>query len=265
MAIQDIITGLNANMIDSMGIGRNTNADKKADQPDDLSRFIGGHRRTTQPFISGYWYFLINPPPAIFGTASNLQQAQKWFHSTAESFTPPSKMLTMADVPAMGGNASSFVSGAELTRTFSVAFREYQNTPIINALDSWTDSIMNPNVGVSGLKNYIPTQYKGSAFAFLVRPTLGDQGKNLVTSQDIEKLYFFDGVVPEGSPHDALAADISGHDSVQVSTTFRFDGWPLTEANPHALTKGLDALNDYVLKDFDITEGNVKAAGSGAA
>lgn len=246
MTMPKIIEAYSKALSTSVDKGHNIEKKTTADKPDIASRYIGGARRTTQPFISGYWYFILIPPENIFnpdGGVDNTHDVQEWFHSTAESFTPPSKMLTMTDVPAMGGNASSFVTGAELTRTFTVAFREYQNTPIINALDTWTDTIMNPNLGISTLRDFIPSEYKGTAYAILTRPTMKNDAYEIDVN-DIEKVYHFDGVVPESSPHDALAADISGHDGIQLSVTFRFDGWPITDIHTPVIAKAVKAMND---------------------
>lgn len=175
---------------------------EKSSHPNYLSRYHGGHRRDNHPYVSGYWYFLINPPERLFNSskgAKNIEKARDWMFSTAESFTPPSRNLTKVDVPGMGGMASSYVAGQEIARTFTVAFREYQEMPIMNILQTWT-SIMDPNMGVSPLAGdeFIPANYKGSCYAVLCKPTIGSrEGGAALTAlarEDIEQIFYFDGV-----------------------------------------------------------------------
>ena len=46
--------------------------------------------------------------------------------------------------------------------------------------------------------------------------------------EDLEYLFWFDGVWPETDPTDALNTDISGNDTIQINGTWNFDGWPKT-------------------------------------
>lgn len=224
------------------------------DSPIKMNRYMGGRTRKTQPYVSGYWYFMLLTPDVIFSDdggadlnagsdtaagnyTSEQQYVEKWFHSAAESFTPPSTTLTKLDIPGMGGLGSSFITGREITRTFTVAFREYTNLPIMSALTRWT-SIMDPYIGISAVKaeKWNPSTYKGAAVAFLCKPTMSDtdrqalsyDSKSIITS-DIEQLYFFDGVWPESAPHDSFNSDIATNDGVQLSVTFNFDGWVYTK------------------------------------
>jgi hypothetical protein len=178
---------------------------EKSSHPNALSRYHGGHRRDNHPYVSGYWYFLINPPERLFNSSNgskNMEKARDWLFTTAESFTPPSRNLTKVDVPGMGGLATSYVAGQEISRTFTVAFREYQELPVMNVLQTWT-SVLDPNMGVSPLKGdeYIPANYKGSCYAALCKPTIGSRsgGRELtiLTKEDIEQIYYFDGVFPK--------------------------------------------------------------------
>jgi len=175
---------------------------EKSSHPNYLSRYHGGHRRDNHPYISGYWYFLVNPPERLFNDANgakNMEKARDWLFTTAESFTPPSRNLTKVDVPGMGGLATSYVAGQEISRTFTVAFREYQEMPVMNILQTWT-SVLDPNTGVSPLlgNEYIPANYKGSCYAALCKPTVGSRsgGGSLtkLTREDIDQIYYFDGV-----------------------------------------------------------------------
>jgi hypothetical protein len=241
----------------------------KPTQPDVLTRFNGGHRRFNHPYVSGFWYFIVNFPERLFnhknGASSLGGVAQKWFLTTAESFTPPSRNLTKVDVPGMGGMASSYIAGQEISRTFTVAFREFQEMPIMNILQIWT-SVIDPNTGVSPLSGseYIPANYKGSAFAALCKPTIGDRASQTTGSikkEDIEELFFFDGVFPESAPWDSFSSDISTNDTTQVSVTFSFDGFPLLKNTPGVVDQFLKLTTEFYVGDTyshyidDITQG----------
>lgn len=173
----------------------------KASHPNYLSRYHGGHRRDNHPYVSGYWYFLVRPPARLFGAEGSamMEKSVDWLFTTAESFTPPSRNLTKVDVPGMGGLATSYIAGQEIGRTFSIAFREYQELPIMTILQNWT-SVLDPNTGVSPLAGdeYVPANYKGAAFAALCKPTIGNRtggdDKTNLAREDIEQLFYFDGV-----------------------------------------------------------------------
>ena len=241
----------------------------KASHPQYLSRYHGGHRRDNHPYASGYWYFIINPPERLFGdhnmgtngtgagyTSKTLEKARDWMHCTAEGFTPPNRTVTKADVPGMGGMASSYITGQEITQTFSVTFREYQELPIFNILQTWT-SMLDPNTGVSPLAGdeYIPANYKGSAFVALCKPTIGTRITNSASGstgfpsthlkkEDIEQVFFFDGVWPESAPWDSLSSDIATNDVLQLSVSFSFDGFPLLKDSPGVVDEFISLMQD---------------------
>jgi len=234
MSAQDVLARLNADTKLSYG----------HDRPHTLNRYAGGHNRNSQPFISGYWYLYLQPPQALFGDAAAVSEAVKWFHSTAESFTPPSKTVTKVDVPGMGGVASSFAAGQELSRTFTVAFREHQDMPIMKSLNQWTN-VIDAKTGMSPLAMHVPWEYKGMCLAALARPGVGvGPGVHKRPSiEQIDQLFLFEGVFPETLPYDTFNADIATNDTVQASVTFSFDGWPLTIENAAAV-KQYEALFD---------------------
>jgi len=64
-----------------------TNSIKDREQPDFLTRDIGGHWRSNQPYISGYFQVIYGLPSELFGGADNVQIASKWLHSTCEGFS----------------------------------------------------------------------------------------------------------------------------------------------------------------------------------
>lgn len=256
--------------------GMRSVAFQSSDRPHQMNRYMGGHRRSTLPYVSGYWYFMMLTPDVIFAESPNgivgglVQQisnseqsigtqdtsksqsqrsSELWLHSTAESFTPPSTTLTKLDIPGMGGLGSSFISGREITRTFTVAFREYTNLPIMKILTQWT-SIMDPYLGVSAVtsSNWAPNAYKGVAVAFLCKPTISSDDRKTISETDIEQLYYFDGVWPESAPHDSFNSDISTNDGVQLSVTFNFDGWAYTKdsINKQCASKAVTLFNQQM-------------------
>jgi hypothetical protein len=249
-----------------------------ADKPHKINRYMGGNQRFNHPYISGYWYLILDGPQEIFGEPAlgpGVKETRDWFHSTAESFTPPSKTITKVDVPGMGGMASSYVAGQEFSREFTVAFREYQNLPISTAIRSWAN-VMDTHLGRSPLSDFIPANYKGQCFAILCKPTLNNAHDNL-TAHDIEQVYYMEGVFPTTIPDDAFSTDIATNDVAQLSVTFSFDGGFHTKESQGVVEKAIEKLeeldsdNSYEESmDFmgDITEDTTdqtQAAGPGNA
>jgi len=243
------------------------------DRPREMNRYMGGHRRYNHPFVNGYWYLLIEPPQFLFdgGSPAEIQQGSyttegqesiyspsafetsRWLHSTAEGFTPPTRTLTKVDVPGLGGMGSSFVAGQQLTRTFSATFREYQDTPIFNALNRWV-SVIDHHYGLSPMNGnqYLPANYKGSAYVFLCKPTTTSE--SMINGLDVDQFYFFEGVFPETSPYDGFNSDINTNDVVQLNVTFSFDGWPYGREHTAHFQNGIDLIS--TIYNYNL-EGNI--------
>ena len=218
--------------------------------PQGLTRYFGGHSRTNHPYVNGYWQFFIAPPSKLFSAVAS--DAQKWFHSTAEGFTPPSRNLNKADLPGQGGVGSSFVTGQSLMRNFTVTHREYRDLPMMKLLELWT-SIIIPYTGVSefGGNDWQAKSYKGHAFAILTKPVADPT--SMITAESVEEVYYFDGVWPENNPTDSLSQDISANDIVQYSVNYSFDGWPLTKSDAGVVDAAVAALNAYTYQaTYDI-------------
>ena len=104
------------------------------------------------------------------------------------------------------------------------------------------------------------TSYKGHAFVILTKPTGHDGSNSMINRDDIEELFYFDGIWPENEPVDVLQQDISANDIVQYSINYSFDGWPLTKMSEAALNKAIDLLNDDRFKyqnTYDLYERDV--------
>jgi len=211
---------------------RFTNAIRDREKPDFLTRDIGGHWRSNQPYISGYFQVVFGLPSELFGGADNVQTASKWLHSTCEGFTPHTQALTKVDIMGQGQIGSSYVANVTTTREITMTFREMQNQPILNVVRRWA-SVFDPFTGVSPLEgnHFIPQNYKGWVAVAQTKP-VRSQNSDL-TAGDIEECYIYQGVFPTSIPIDtAGAADITANDTVQLSVTFSFDGAPLTSAEP---------------------------------
>lgn len=210
-------------------------------KPDYLTRDIGGHFRNNQPYISGYFQIVCGLPEEIFGGTDRVRESSRWLHSTCESFTPHTQTLNKADIQGQGQIGSSFVTSVTTTREFTLAFREYQNLPILNIIKKWA-SVMDPFVGVSPLdgNRFIPFNYKGWIMVAQTKPVRAkDEALSL---DDLEECYIYNGVFPTTIPLDALNSDITANDTAQLSCTFSFDGAPLTSAEPGISAKAIELL-----------------------
>lgn len=225
-------------------ITNSINNDSHSEQPKVLTRFLGGHGREGHPYVNGYWQFFISPPKQLFNGLDNY--VDTWLHTTAEGFTPPSRNLNKADVPGQGGLGSSWVTGQSLQRNFSITHREYRDVPLLRIFQLWT-SVIIPHIGISEIpgSRWMGTSYKGHCFVILTKPTGHDSSNSVIDRDDIEELFYFDGVWPENEPVDVLQQDISANDIVQYSINYSFDGWPLTKMDEKALNKAVELLNGY--------------------
>jgi len=210
---------------------RFANAGLNAARPDAITRDIGGQFRTNHPYISGYFQIMVGLPGRLFNGGGGITSdtASKWLHSTCESFTPHSQTINKVDVPGQGQIGSSFVSSVTTNREFTLAFREYQNLPILNIIKQWA-SVMDPFTGVSPLggNEFLPENYKGWIAIAQTKPVKSQN--NALTIKDIEECYIYQGVFPTNVPLDTINSDITANDTAQLSVTFSFDGSPLTSS-----------------------------------
>lgn len=202
------------------------------DKPDTLTRYIGGHTRKNQPFISGYHQCIFSLPEGLFSSTADASNANSWLMSTCEGFTPHSISMNMIDVNGIGQIGASFPTARVVNREFTLTFREYQKLPILNIIRMW-HSLFDPHIGVSGgltAAEFIPVNYKGLVAVAILKPTYDNDGA--ITVDDLEEGYIYEGVFPTVCPDDtATAADQMSNESIQESITFRFDGYPLTLSN----------------------------------
>jgi len=222
---------------------RFANAGLNASRPDMITRDIGGHFRINHPYISGYFQIMVGLPGRLFDSGGiTSDTASKWLHSTCESFTPHSQTINKVDVPGQGQIGSSFVSSVTTNREFTLAFREYQNLPILNIIKQWA-SVMDPFTGVSPLggNEFLPENYKGWIAIAQTKPTRSQD--NALAVEDVEECYIYQGVFPTNIPLDTINSDITANDTTQLSVTFSFDGSPLTSAEVGVTEKVIDLFS----------------------
>lgn len=235
MGIESYLSNQLAHLANSIGA---------SDYPTPPTRYIGGHNRENQPFISGYHQIIVQPPARLFGN-TNVANISKWLVSTCESFTPHTTNINMVDVMGTGQVASSFPVSKTINREFTLAFREYQKLPILNILRTWS-SLYDPHLGISTLpaNEFIPASYKGAITVGILKPTASGTDKT-ITEDDIEEVYMYEGVYPTNIPEDtATSADQGTNDTVQLSVTFRFDGAPLDRKSPDLVSFFVNMLSD---------------------
>jgi hypothetical protein len=199
-----------------------TNFGTYPDTPLVGTRYIGGHRRKISPLINGYFQFFINLP-TIFKNVSNT-----WVTCSCETWTPPTRTLTTGDVPGQGGLGSTFVTGQTLTRTFTTTHREYNNLPVNKLFRIWSNTI-NTYTGVSeiGGADWDQAPYKTDGYIIKTKPVAQVGVGNAITQDDIEDIWYFTGLFPEGDGEDGLGDDINSPDIAGTySITWHFDGYP---------------------------------------
>lgn len=200
------------------------------------------------PFITGYWQLVLKTPPfmhmhtgklidtdkkKLVATISDKDiMSERWFNSTAEGFTPPTRSLTTAVFPGFGGVNKSFITGQTIGNNFSISFREYAKLPIIKLFNSWTNIIHN-QTGFSPASemDWTESLYKSECIVFITDATQVRYDKRQdfykFNRHSVQELYYFYGVYPETNPQD-IQADISSNSSTPITVNFKFDGWPLT-------------------------------------
>lgn len=221
----------------------------KYDKPAPYTRFEGGHNVKTSPFVSGYWYFLIEPPTnnKLFSD-SNRKSIIEVLHGAAESFTPPTRTINKGELSGFGGVKKYIVLNQTISSSFTINFLEFSKMPIRKALKMWT-AINNPNYGFN-----VTDIYKGRAFVLLCKPTWSMlsstayvHGSDIpFTKDDIEELFYFEGVFPESDGSDSLQTDISMNDKVSYSIPFSFDSHNFGLENSDIVTDCISKFRECI-------------------
>jgi len=218
--------------------------------PDVLTRANIG-RVKTHPKIKGYFYVFIDLPDGIF-TDEEAKFAQKWLSATCTNFTPHSKNLNLVDLNAQGGVQHSYIAGQTISREITLTFYEYRNAPIYRTLSKWMNMAIDPYVGVSALDKFEPRDYKGTITVIKTIPVGAaypnpNSPFNGFQDYHIEHVWIYPGCIPSGSDQsEVLDEDVAAQSEVQVSYTFRFDGFPLTDDYDITLKqKAANLLNNF--------------------
>lgn len=193
--------------------------------PAEMTRYSGGHTRETQPHITGHHQVLFYLPEVLF--AGSITTSQKWLHSTCELFTPHSYVINTGDVVGIGQTGVSFPLSRTTTREFTLGFREFRNMPIMNIIKAW-HALFDPIIGTSPFGSFClsPSTYKGVIIVAVLKPTASNN-HTLITKDDLEEAFVYEGVYPISCPEEILTTDQTSNDTSQLSVTFKFDGAPL--------------------------------------
>jgi len=214
------------------------------------NKYLGGKGldNTMNPYIKGYFYVIFDLPD-IFDTNTSVN-VKNTLLSSIEGFTPPGdRQLKTEDLQGMGGIDSSFITGQQIDRTFSLQYREYWGAPIFRIHRQWTN-IINPYAGgyikstTSGTSTFGSKLYKGRCWVIQTKPVLGNSEKAF-DKDDIEKVFFFDGVFPRTDLLSVYDANITDNSVVKPQIQYSFDGFPLDETNSSILENAVTKLNEY--------------------
>jgi hypothetical protein len=116
---------------------------------------------------------------------------------------------------------------------------------------------------------FIPLNYKGWCAVAQTKPVRSKDEP--LTADDIEECYIYQGVQPSNIPVDTISSDITANDSAQLSCTFKFDGAPLTSAEPGVTNKvielltGMHTMGSGASNDSNSTYNRFWSQGTGAA
>jgi len=214
------------------------------------NRYLGGSEleANVHPYVKGYFYTIFELPD-IFNDTDEAN-VQKTLLSAAEGFTPPGdRQLKTEDIMGMGGLDATFVTGQQIDRNFSIQYRDYWGAPIFRIHRQWT-SIINPYAGgviktstnQDSVNNFESKAYKGKLWVIETKPVLGNSDKEF-TEDDVQKVFYFDGVFPRTDLISAYDSNITDNSVVRPNVQYSFDGFPLDETDPVIVTNALTKLN----------------------
>lgn len=224
------------------------------------NRYKGGHVLTSGPFVSGYWYLLLELPvglldgkvtesTSLFSTnINNHLKIKKYLHCVAEAFTPPSKTIQKGEVSGFGGIKKFIPLNSSITPNFTITFFELSGLPIHKIFKIWTNMFNSQYGNSNSIVN------KSRAYIFLCKPTWSytiGSGSSLVrelapSKEDVEEMYYFEGIFPETDGSDSLNSDISQNSIVQYQIQFSFDSYYFGVEHDDIVDKGLDVLRSTV-------------------
>jgi hypothetical protein len=211
--------------------------------PDAITRMNIG-LSTIHPKINGYFYIFIRIPKFLKDKGINEDKVSNWISGTAINFTPHSRSLNVVDINALNGLQHSYVTGQTITRDISATYYDYMGSPIYKFHRAWMDSIIHPGVGLSMLNDYSLAEYAATMLVIVTKPVGGDKDTQ-ITADHIEHVWLYPAVIPTSTDQtDALAQDITAPAEVQLSFSYRFNGFPVDEVLvPEIKDKAAQVLN----------------------
>jgi hypothetical protein len=231
------------------------------------SRYYGG-TTNDHAYVKGYYQVFMMFPTAIFG--ANAAEAQKIFLTSTIDHTPVgNRTINTAEVAGQGGLKSNVVTGQTLAQDFSLTMQEKWKTPCENVINQWLDAMIDPFTGVSRvLSDFHNSEYKGQCWVINTKPVA--VGANVgarpsPTSDDITKVYVYDGVLPTADNLSGFGASNTDNSLATGQYQFKFDGAPGREIDPGIL-EGAQSLLQSI--DYSTTidiYNNVFASGTTGA
>lgn len=220
------------------------------------NRYLGGSdlENKMHPFIKGYFYTIFELPSIFEDTDQG--NVTRTLISAAEAFTPPGdRQLKTEDIQGMGGLDSSFITGQQIDRNFSIQYRDFWGAPIFLIHRQWTN-IINPYAGGviksttnADLNNYNASAYKGKLWVIETKPVLGSNDEQNFSEDDIQKLFYFDGVFPRTDLLSIYDSNITDNSVVRPNIQYSFDGFPLDDSVTGMKAKAASMLNKWVKID----------------
>lgn len=221
-------------------------------------RYQGGQNRgaNDHPYVKGHFYVFFGLPSTLFTSGGiTSATARNYLLSSAEDFTPPAdRQMITGDVPGMGGTGASFITGQQISRDFSITYKDYWGAPIFRIHRTWTGFI-DPHLGVSvKAGQYGAGEYKGTCMIIQTKPVARQVGSNPIdwSEDDIIKIHYFDGVQCLTDLNQAYNASIKDNSFVSAPVQYKFDGYFLDETNADVLATAVKVLNSS--KIFGNTE-----------
>jgi len=224
------------------------------------NRYQGGSNleKNAHPFIKGYFYVIFELPE-IF-SQNDSSSLSNLLLSSAESYTPPGdRQLKTEDILGMGGVDSTFITGQQIDRNFSIQYKEYWGAPIFRIHRQWT-SIIDPYSGgaikrsaTDSTSNFEVQSYKGRVWIIQTKPVLGNSSNKFILD-DIIKVDYMDGVFPKTDLKSIYDSNINDNSLIRPNIQYSSDGFPLDETNDNIKKEALDKLNAALLIDDTLSK-----------
>jgi len=200
--------------------------------PDSITRMNIG-LSTIHPKINGYFYIFLRVPKGLRERGINEDKVMNWISGTAINFTPHSTTPNVIDINALNGLQHSYISGQTISRDISVTYYDYQGSPIYKFHKLWKEMTIVSSVGLSMLDDYTLEEYGSTMLVIVTKPVGGNlPGQQVFQFQEkhIEHVWIYPAVILTSSDQtDALNQDITAPAEVQLSYSYRFNGYPIED------------------------------------